>query len=278
MKTWDTACELEMTTSADFSEQSGAASSALQNLKRTILKHIRPRPKTVFPQSRLAHSYLDGLQGLEIGGSAHNPFGLNTQNVDYCAEPDTTFKKEEIKLCGKALRVDIVAPGDALPVPDSSQDFVISSHVIEHFFDPIKALEEWLRVVVPGGYVFIIAPHKERTFDKDLARTTLSELIDRHTGKIAKPPMDSHAHYSVWITEDFLELCRYLKLDVIEFQDIDDKVGNGFTVVIKKSGDFVGAKDRSRRTFSLVGALTAVRLKLAKELRLLRQRFEGRAS
>jgi SAM-dependent methyltransferase len=195
----------------------------------------------VFRESALAHSYLDGLQGLEIGGSAHNPFGLNTENVDYCSDIDTVFKKEEMKLVDKPLCVDIVASGDALPMPDSSQDFVISSHVIEHFFDPIKALEEWLRVVVPGGYVFIIAPHKERTGDKDRPRTTLSELIDRHTGKIAKPLEDTHAHYSVWITEDFLELCQYLKLNVVAFQDIDDKVGNGFTIVIKKAGDFVAA-------------------------------------
>jgi hypothetical protein len=26
------------------------------------------------------------LEGLEIGGSAHNPFGLKTRNVDYTAE------------------------------------------------------------------------------------------------------------------------------------------------------------------------------------------------
>ena len=39
---------------------------------------------------------------------------------------------------------------------------------------------EWLRVVRPGGYVFIIAPHKERIFDKERERTTLQETIDRH--------------------------------------------------------------------------------------------------
>jgi len=130
-----------------------------------------------FRESKLAHKYLDGLVGLEIGGSAHNPFGLNTKNVDYTADLDTVFKQEEIKLCGEALKVDIVAPGDQLPVPDNSQDFVISSHVIEHFFDPIKALKEWLRVVKPGGYIFVIGPHKERTFDKERSRTSLRELL-----------------------------------------------------------------------------------------------------
>ena len=36
-----------------------------------------------FKDSQLAHKYLDGLKGLEIGGSAHNPFNLDTLNVDY---------------------------------------------------------------------------------------------------------------------------------------------------------------------------------------------------
>lgn len=35
-----------------------------------------------FPESALAHKYLDGLKGIEIGGAAHNSFGLDTINVD----------------------------------------------------------------------------------------------------------------------------------------------------------------------------------------------------
>ena len=39
-----------------------------------------------FKESALAHRLLDGLEGIEIGGSAHNPFGLKTRNVDYSGE------------------------------------------------------------------------------------------------------------------------------------------------------------------------------------------------
>jgi len=183
-----------------------------------------------FPESKLAHAYLDGLKGLEIGGSAHNAFGLNTKNVVLTDE--NIFKQYEIELIGEKLAVDIIVPGDNIPLPDESQDFIINSHVLEHFSDPIKALKEWYRLIKKGGYLFLIIPHKERTFDKDRERTTLQELIDRHSGKIE--PIAVQEHFSVWITEDIVELMRYLRWNVVFVQDVDDKVGNGFTVVVKK--------------------------------------------
>lgn len=184
-------------------------------------------------ESPLAHKILDGLSGVEIGASAQNPFGLKTRNIDYSDDYTTVFKLEELSSTGTYAKVDLVAAGDALPLENDSVDFVISSHVIEHFYDPIRAVKEWLRVVRPGGYVYIIAPHKERTFDKPRPRTPLEELIDRH--EHPNPPVpDHHGHYSVWITEDFLELSDHFNWKVIAWQDVDDKVGNGFTIVIQK--------------------------------------------
>lgn len=197
-----------------------------------LYNDIKERLHIKFPESALAHKYLDGLQGLEIGGSAHNPFGLDTKNVDYTAEVNQ-YKKLEKKFVGKALPVDIVAPGDNIPLPDESQDFVVSAHVIEHFPDPIKALREWYRLIRKGGYIFMIVPHQERTFDKARSRTTLQELIDRHEGSVTAQ-LNPDGHYSVWITEDMIALVKYLGWDLIANQNVDDKVGNGFTVVIKK--------------------------------------------
>ena len=197
-----------------------------------VYNRFKERFHIKFPESALAHRYLDGMQGLEIGGSTHNPFGLNTKNVDYTAETNQ-YKKLEEKFVGQALPVDIVAPGDAIPLPDNSQDFVVSAHVIEHFPDPIKALREWYRLIRPGGYIFMIVPHKERTFDKDEPRTTLRELIDRHEGKVISHP-NKNDHSSVWVTEDMIELVKYLGWNIVEVQEKDDKVGNGFTIVIQK--------------------------------------------
>jgi SAM-dependent methyltransferase len=212
-------------------------SSVHSNIADKIIRkknksHDTPKGTAIFQDSTLAHQLLDGLAGIEIGGSAHNPFHLNTLNVDYTDEY-TVFKEYEEKMAGYYQKVDVVAPGDDLPFLDDSWDFVISSHAIEHFYDPVKTIKEWLRVVHPGGFVFIIAPHKERTFDRDRERTSLEEIVDRHD--FPNPPVPMHyGHHSVWITEDFVEICNYYNWDVVAVQDVDDKVGNGFTVVIHK--------------------------------------------
>jgi ubiquinone/menaquinone biosynthesis C-methylase UbiE len=185
-----------------------------------------------FKESKLAHKYLDGLSGIEIGGSANNSFNLqNCLNVDVTGDMDSVFKKAEERLCGEKMTVDIVASGDNLPLQDESVDYVISSHVIEHFFDPIKAINEWLRVTKKGGYIFIIAPHKDRTFDKDREITKLEEIISRH-GK--ETVSSSGKHWNVWDTEAFGQLCQYMNLNVVEYLDRDDKAGNGFCYVIQK--------------------------------------------
>jgi SAM-dependent methyltransferase len=147
--------------------------------------------------------------------------------VDRYAGDDTAYKHQERRLAKSTARVDVVAPGDELPFEDDSHDFVFSSHVIEHFPDPIKALYEWVRVA--RRYVVLIAPHRDRTFDADRPLTSVEELIERHRTALAS---DEDRHWSVWTCESFLEMCAAAGLRVIDHQDPDDKVGNGFAVVI----------------------------------------------
>jgi SAM-dependent methyltransferase len=176
-----------------------------------------------FSESDIAHQYLDGLKGIEIGGAAHNPFGLDTINVDINESP--IFKEEQIRLCGEAMKVDVVSAGDKLPFKDKSYDFVISSHVIEYFYNPIDAIREWERVATM--YIFMIVPHKMRTFDRDKPLTTVRELIKRKSG------VAGDKHWSFWDMETFMELMVHMGLNVVYKHNVDDKVGNGFTIVIK---------------------------------------------
>ena len=186
-------------------------------------------------ESALAHHYLDGKEGIEIGGGAHNSFNIvGCLNVDYTDNMNTIYKKMELAAGAAApMPVDIVADGSALPFEYDSLDYILSSHVMEHFYDPIGVLEHWIKIIRPGGYIFMIIPHKDRTFDCDRPCTPLGELIDRHT--TPGLPVDVRQdHKSVWRTGDFLDLCLYMGLYIVDWRDSDDKVGNGFLIVIQK--------------------------------------------
>ena len=197
-----------------------------------------------FPESALAHQLLDGLKGLEIGGAAHNAFGLDTLNVDrvHHDHPDfQPYASEQKRLCGAVMPVDIVAPGDCIPVEDQSFDFVISSHVIEHFYDPISAIKEWMRIATQ--YIFIICPQRDALeSDRGKELTTLDEHIARflETGE----KLSSDEHHPRWTCQSFASMCMWIftqewgkDWETCAVEDPDGKVGNGFTIVLKFKGE-----------------------------------------
>jgi SAM-dependent methyltransferase len=53
-----------------------------------------------------------------------------------------------------AIRVDL----QAIDLPDSSLDVVVTPHVLEHVPDTDKALDELRRVLVPGGWLLLQVP------------------------------------------------------------------------------------------------------------------------
>lgn len=167
------------------------------------------------------------MVGIEIGASAHNEYRLRAINVDRYAEMDTRYKREELELCGRMRPVDLVAPGDDLPFRDETVDFVFASHVIEHFPNPIRALDEWCRVA--RHRVVLVVPHRDRTFDAGRELTSAAELLDRDARGFTST---EDKHWSVWTRESFLELCAATGLPVVDSLDPDDKLGNGFMVVI----------------------------------------------
>jgi SAM-dependent methyltransferase len=171
--------------------------------------------------------HLDGMSGVEIGAAAHNDYGLEALNVDRYAAMDTVYKEEERQLCGRHREVDVVAPGDDLPFADDAVDFVFASHVIEHFPDPLRALEEWRRVA--RRRVVVVVPHRDRTFDAHRETTPVAELLERHARGLAS---GGDKHWSVWTCESFREMCTAAGLRVLDSLDPDDKIGNGFIVVI----------------------------------------------
>jgi SAM-dependent methyltransferase len=50
--------------------------------------------------------------------------------------------------------------------------------MLEHSANPLKALREWLRLLKPGGTLFLVLPHREGTFDHRRPVTPLRHLVE----------------------------------------------------------------------------------------------------
>jgi len=54
--------------------------------------------------------------------------------------------------------IDIVCDITAIPEQDASFDAILCSEVLEHLRDPLKALDEFARLLKPGGKLILTAP------------------------------------------------------------------------------------------------------------------------
>ena len=207
-----------------------------------------PQEPGIFREHALAHQLLDGLTGLEIGAAAHNPFGLRTRNVALSEANEFYAELSRGEIIVPAA-VDIWAPGDNIPVPDRSEDFVISSHLVEHLPNLIAAFIEWDRILRDGGYVFMIVPLKGALpADKSRELTPLSHFVEDYQ---QKRTLDTHptdgvpgeraGHYHTFTPDSLLDVVQFMlqkglcEWTLVAREEVDTKVGNGFTLVFKVS-------------------------------------------
>ena len=131
-------------------------------------------------RERLAADYLRG-EGLEIG-PLHSPLGVppgvGVRYVDRM--PVTLLRRHYPELAGLPLvEIDVMDDGERLAtVPDESQDFVVANHLLEHTGDPIGTLANWLRVLKPGGVIYLAVPDKRFTFDIEREPTAVEHMVE----------------------------------------------------------------------------------------------------
>lgn len=201
--------------------------------------------RVIFPEMPLAHKYCIG-QGIEFGAAAHNPFGLRGSINVAPADDFDFYKYHQIKMCGQYAEIDIEAEAHDVPLPDESQDYIISSHVIEHIPNPIAAFLEWNRFLKPDGIIFMIVPKRDaHPPDKLRPISTLEEIIEAYeqnytVDTFPDPTIDRRGHYFVYKVLLVMEIIAYCNLELgfnwktVRTEDSDSKVGNGFTVIARK--------------------------------------------
>ncbi len=173
-------------------------------LRRLLLNHLTLYPvmwlcrTPALRRRALAYMYLRG-QGLEIG-ALHNPMSVAAGvQVRYLDRKSEAGLRDEYRQHGDTPKVPIDSVDDAEELPsigDDSQNFVIASHIIEHMENPLLALRHWLRVLKPGGILYLAVPNREHTFDHARPVTEFSHLLqDLRNG----PESSRASHYQEWL-------------------------------------------------------------------------------
>lgn len=221
--------------------------------------------------------FFQGMEGLEIGGpsSIFSDRGLmpiyssmkTLDGVNFAASTVWTGEIVEDKgflvegrRVGRQFIFDAV---DCRPIAGSRYDFVLSSNNIEHLANPLKAIEQWLSVLKPGGVLVLIAPRKESNFDHrreivsfdhllcdyqndtdegDL--THLEEILERHDLKLDRPAGSFQQfkerslnnstyrclHHHVFDLGVLKDICRHFSLVVIK----EIQIESDYVIIGKK--------------------------------------------
>jgi ubiquinone/menaquinone biosynthesis C-methylase UbiE len=96
-------------------------------------------------------------------GAFHNRYFVGT-GIDIGGKPDPLGQYINIFPKMDSVRIWDIEDGDAQylkGVPDNNYDFLHSSHCLEHMVDVYEALQNWIRVVKPNGYLIITVPDED---------------------------------------------------------------------------------------------------------------------
>jgi SAM-dependent methyltransferase len=141
------------------------------------------------------HIDLDTARVLEIGALAVPLVAPHEGEVEYVDHLDTEGLRREYRGhpgvdVDKLVEVTYVWNGGtfAEAVGDGGPfDAIVSSHVFEHFPNPIQWLLDARQVLVPGGQIYMVVPDKRFTFDRHRAKTRAADWIEWYLEKPSRP-------------------------------------------------------------------------------------------
>lgn len=153
-----------------------------------IIDHFVGKRRHAFEEIK---PYFHGKKCLEIGGPSFIfqtesilPIYGEVESIDNCNFSRKTVwngdKGEGLTFpyARNKLGLQILCEATHLKsIENESYDCVISSHVLEHIADPLRALLEWKRVLKNEGLLLLVVSHKQGSFDHNRPVTNLSHLI-----------------------------------------------------------------------------------------------------
>lgn len=139
---------------------------------------------------QLVKKTIEGKTGIEVGGPSKifndiiKIYGIAKQ-VDGVNFSSDTIWQGKIK-AGSPYTYEEQQLGtqfindatDLNTVADDKYDFLASSHCLEHVANPIKALVEWKRVIKKGGFMILVLPNPEFTFDHKRKLTDFEHILN----------------------------------------------------------------------------------------------------
>jgi SAM-dependent methyltransferase len=158
-----------------------------------IFAKVRRRTRRLWNYRRMQWA-MRGKRGLEIGGpspifSPATPndyippvyaFAASLDNCNFAAsttwslgEAGRTFRYLPEREAGMQYIHDAT---DLASIADGSYDFLLASHILEHVANPLRALQEFHRVVKPNGTLLVVVPNRIHTFDHRRPVTTFAHL------------------------------------------------------------------------------------------------------
>jgi SAM-dependent methyltransferase len=160
---------------------------------RDVLRSQPPNWAVV--RDDLAFRYLEG-DGIEIGAlyrPQRVPPGARVRFVDHGDEEELRRVYPDHEW---VQAPDVIDEAETLAkFEDESLDFVVVNHVIEHVEDPVQALNTFLRVLRPGGILFITLPDARDNFDARRELTTVEHVLRDHR---EGPEVSRRDHYEEW--------------------------------------------------------------------------------
>lgn len=176
---------------------------SISRLRQTVKRHL-PQPiksmlvsikyrGTQLPGAEVNRSQLQGQSGMEIGGpstvfATQLPVYQVIRQLDGVSFASSTIWEGAIE-AGNSYRFhgwkkgrQYVADATELSqIQSGLYDFLLSSNGLEHVANPLKAMEEWTRVVKQNGALLRILPNKEANFDRRPPVTQFQHpLEDKH--------------------------------------------------------------------------------------------------